>query len=640
MKQYYKNLLLLLVLGCSFGIAKAQDNNHWSYNPHVYEYEMAVYFTIEYNDKPVTDWGNYEVAAICGEECRGVGEILSVTLGNGQSVSFGYMRIRSNQTQGENISLKVYDKSLDMECHVTETIAFKAHDLIGMPSSPMKFTFYDERPVTVKVKSYSRIYGEENPVFEYIVEGPELIGVPEIACEAGINSPVGEYPILASRGSIKNVNTTFVNGTLIITQAPGSISYRVSEVSKTYGDAPFTNELIHVGDGIISYSSSNDQVATVDADGLVTITGSGTATITATVADGTNYAYAVKTASFDVKVAKADMSVTATGYNGTYDGLSHGITVEAPEGAAVMYGESEGNYTSESSFTYTSVGTRTVYYEVTKPHYHTVTGSQNVTIVPKTIGLLWGETSFDCDGTEKQPMVVVTELVEGDECTATVEGSGVAVGSYTATVTGLSNANYQLPTDGVSCPFVILRDITSVFSDGCRWATYVAQEDLAVPSGLKAYIVSNVTKDVVMGSEIDYIPTGTGILLQRNDVSESGYKGEAYTGVKETIESKLVGNATTSVELKPFKDFVLYRDEFVLSSTTTAAAGRAYLPAASVPAGARSLTISTHEGATAIVPITVNDQKETWYDIVGRKLDRKPTTKGLFINNGKKVLIK
>ncbi|MBQ9650286.1 MAG: Ig-like domain-containing protein, partial [Prevotella sp.] len=76
-----------------------------------------------------------------------------------------------------------------------------------------------------------------------------------------------------------------------------------ASVSKTFGDAAFTNELTKTGDGEVTYASSNTAVVTVDAaTGQVTVVGNGTATITATVVDGTNYAYAMKTASFSVEV--------------------------------------------------------------------------------------------------------------------------------------------------------------------------------------------------------------------------------------------------------------------------------------------------------------------------------------------------
>ena len=78
-------------------------------------------------------------------------------------------------------------------------------------------------PVTVTAKSYTRVYGDENPAFEYEVEGAKLDGKPEIICEATATSPVGEYPIIIKKGSVTNNNDFYVNGTLTITKAPLAI---------------------------------------------------------------------------------------------------------------------------------------------------------------------------------------------------------------------------------------------------------------------------------------------------------------------------------------------------------------------------------------------------------------------------------
>ena len=76
-----------------------------------------------------------------------------------------------------------------------------------------------EDPVTITAKSYEIIYGEDLPTFEYTSEGTELDGTPSITCEATKNSPVGTYPIVITKGSVKNYNDTYVNGTLTIKKA-------------------------------------------------------------------------------------------------------------------------------------------------------------------------------------------------------------------------------------------------------------------------------------------------------------------------------------------------------------------------------------------------------------------------------------
>jgi hypothetical protein len=105
------------------------------------------------------------------------------------------------------------------------------------------------------------------------------------------------------RTEIFDENTKTVEVTVV--KKAGSISFAAASVSKQYGDANFTNPLTIVGDGVATYESSNEEVATVDATtGEVTIVGSGTANITATIADGDGYAYETKSVSYTLKVTR------------------------------------------------------------------------------------------------------------------------------------------------------------------------------------------------------------------------------------------------------------------------------------------------------------------------------------------------
>jgi hypothetical protein len=78
--------------------------------------------------------------------------------------------------------------------------------------------------VTITAKSYSRVYGEANPVFEYTTEGATLEGSPEITCEATATSPVGTYDIVVKQGTVTNYNVAYVAGTLTITKAPLAVT--------------------------------------------------------------------------------------------------------------------------------------------------------------------------------------------------------------------------------------------------------------------------------------------------------------------------------------------------------------------------------------------------------------------------------
>lgn len=82
------------------------------------------------------------------------------------------------------------------------------------------------------------------------------------------------------------------SATATIKKAASSITINDAEWpgTKTYGDLDFSlTGVTTVGDGAVTYASNNENVLTIDADGRATIHGAGTATVTISVASGTNY---------------------------------------------------------------------------------------------------------------------------------------------------------------------------------------------------------------------------------------------------------------------------------------------------------------------------------------------------------------
>ena len=254
--------------------------------------------------------------------------------------------------------------------------------------------------------------------------------------------------------------TAQTDGATVIKNA-GAISYATASVNKTFGDANFTNELTKTGDGTVTYSSSDTKVAEVDSKtGEVTIKGNGEATITATVADSPTYTYATKTASYTIGVGTTAMTVSATGYSGTYDNSAHGITVNAPEGATIKYGTAEGTYTLEASPTYTTSGEYTVYYQVTKPGCTTVTGSATVTISKAAGSISYATASIEKLTTDAAFTNALTKTGDGkvtyssdkesvakvNTTTGEVTIMGKGEATITATVTDGDNYTYATKT--------------------------------------------------------------------------------------------------------------------------------------------------------------------------------------------------
>ena len=211
------------------------------------------------------------------------------------------------------------------------------------------------------------------------------------------------------------------------------------------------------------------------------------------------------------------------------------------------------------------------------------------------------------------------------------------VGTATITVTGKGNYQGQVVIN-----FAILRQLNVTFAQN-TWASYSAAENLQIPAGLKAYVVSGVQGNTVSVSEVTYLPQGVGVLLNATEQADS-YVAAAYENVPESVpESELVGCATaTDVSgLTSENDiYVLYNDEFVKTTSGNIPAFRAYLPLAKGAAGGR-LSISLDDEETTGISMlhsksAVNDG--AYYTIGGQRVAH--PTKGLYIVNGKKVVVK
>ena len=108
-----------------------------------------------------------------------------------------------------------------------------------------KLTITKADPVTITAKSYTIKYGDDLPTFEYTSDGAEVEGTPSITCEATKTSPVGTYPIVITKGTVKNYNDTYVNGTLTIEKAPLTITAKDYTINQ--GEALPTFEATYDG---------------------------------------------------------------------------------------------------------------------------------------------------------------------------------------------------------------------------------------------------------------------------------------------------------------------------------------------------------------------------------------------------------
>lgn len=180
--------------------------------------------------------------------------------------------------------------------------------------------------------------------------------------------------------------------------------------------------------------------------------------------------------------------------------------------------------------------------------------------------------------------------------------------------------------------------------------------DFSGITGIKAYIANafNPRTGKLVLTRVDYVPAGTGLYIK-------GQKGTYDIPIQSTTNYVInmlvaVTKATTvAPETDEYTNFILANGEYgvgfyTLSQEGTIAAGKAYLqlPTMQVPnmVGPVALEFDDEETTgiddmeaqtSGVDPQFTNTE---WYTLDGQLLNGKPTQKGVYIVNGRKVIVK
>ena len=185
----------------------------------------------------------------------------------------------------------------------------------------------------------------------------------------------------------------------------------------------------------------------------------------------------------------------------------------------------------------------------------------------------------------------------------------------------------------------VCKNMDNLFVGSNLWTDYVAPENLLLPEGMTAYVVTAIDGTKASIEAIDYIPQLIPVLLKREDAELESFS--APKGFGETFTSNALLADDEDKEVKAGELYLLYNDEFVLTSSGTLPAGRAYLPATATATQAPRLSIGG-DGMTGIRTMSDVRSKmsDVWYTLDGRKLVKAPVAKGLYIKNGKKLIVR
>lgn len=170
------------------------------------------------------------------------------------------------------------------------------------------------------------------------------------------------------------------------------------------------------------------------------------------------------------------------------------------------------------------------------------------------------------------------------------------------------------------------------FASGQKWASfYTTTEDLLLPEGVMAYIVTGVSTETVTVKAINYVPKNVPVLIEKESTTTTDNTSAEGNLLQGTSESTAVSGIEGNV-------YVLYNGGFTRTTTGAIPARRAYL----VLEQAVNARLSIVEGEATDITSVGYDSVATdgsTYDMQGRKVESL-SKKGLYIKNGRKVVIK
>lgn len=381
--------------------------------------------------------------------------------------------------------------------------------------------------------------------------------------------------------------------------------------------------------------------------------------------DAGNYSLSNALSTHNFTIAPKVVGLSWSNLSFTYDGSSHIPTLALtgiidPDECEVTV---TGAQTDASATAYTATASNLTNSNYALPDPAT----QEFTIGQKSLGT---GTNTPAEGitftiaTENDNYVITvnhegreTPLTAGSNKDYTISTEGTTSKYYIATINGVNNY-----TGSISIKYACVNFTTD--DSELEWAaTFVAEnatdpsnpvasDGHALPDGVTAYVITSIVGDNAYSEPLEYIPEGVPVLLVSENPSNGFLVKDAsgHTSITPTQES---ANMLEEVTTDPHQHFtvatiyLLYKNEFVLNKEGDLAKGKVYLNPNPVTGGgsgggegARLKIVKG--GGTGIenIEYTIDSQSGAWYTLDGRRLSSKPTKKGLYLQSGKKIVVK
>lgn len=301
-----------------------------------------------------------------------------------------------------------------------------------------------------------------------------------------------------------NYNITKVEGTLTIT--PVEIELTANSASKKYDGTSLTDG----GYTITKGAFINDEgLASVTVTGSQMAVGSSSNTITDhTLKDNTlaeNYTITYKTGTLEVTTNDEELTVSASGYTGTYDGGSHSGTVtSSPAGATIQYSTDDGATWIDDEPTITNVGKITVKVKATLEGYLPAENTYALEVTPKDVTVKADDKHVTVGASAPEYTATVTGTIDDDTVSYTLScneydpETAKAGDEFTITANGNTHqGNYTV--EFVNGTLYVDQPTTTKYAD--VEVRYYKDSVTDVDDG--NFLTKIVMRDQVVGDQID-----------------------------------------------------------------------------------------------------------------------------------------
>lgn len=437
---------------------------------------------------------------------------------------------------------------------------------------------------------------------------------------------------------------------LVVTKFTPKLSFPQTSYTIEMGDA-FAAKLEGFPEDVTpEYTSSNEEVATVDAaTGEVKIVGVGTTTITVT---------SPETSIYEGTTASYELNVKAGIYKVEFDFTSNNWGLPTTN-----YKKEEASYTNGAGYTITfgqsNVGHRIIMGKDSECYL--IFGKQGATL--SLPAFPFAVSKIKVFGRDKASSKVTQNIYVGEKAVSTqttnatenhiyeiAEASQAAGNIYTLKVTNAYNT--QITKIVVYAKDETVAGAINIATEE-GFGTFYTDKNYVLPQGLTAFGYTSIDGNNTLTKSVEYVagdivPANTAVVVKGAKGSYNYYNTEEVA--TKTIEKNLLKGVTTDTRIEAssgVKRYILTRaDDGILAFYRTntgninVKANRAYLE---VPTAMAVASFSLEGSATGINNVVTTAAKQGIYTISGVRLNATTTKElpaGIYIVDGKKVIVK